>query len=144
MAQPEFKYVPLTGDGLRHPKEFEKLVRQHETEGYKFVGSVPLATAKRFEPASGEMEDENGPTLVFRKKPVEAAADQAKLDRLTREEVTRRLMKDMELQKESDLMLMQRRQQRAAELEQSRAKADKLRAEIADLEAKVAGEKKKD
>ncbi len=62
---PEFKYIPLTGDGVMHPKDFEKVVAENETDGYTFVGSVPLAGRKYL----NKIAEEAFPTLVFRKKP---------------------------------------------------------------------------
>ena len=65
--QPEFKYVPLVGDGVMSTKDFEKVVAENEADGYKFVGSVPLA-GKKF---LNKIEEEAIPTLVFRKKPAD-------------------------------------------------------------------------
>ena len=129
-VKPEFKYVPLTGDGVMSAKDFEKVVAENETDGYTFVGSVPLAGRKFL----NKIAEEAFPTLVFRKKPAAEKPTTAK----DLQDYQQRLWFRYNELKQAELPLKEQWGPLAAQKAQLEAQAEKLRAEIKVLEAAMA------
>lgn len=131
----EFRYLHLTADLPLTVKEFEKQVKTMETDGYVFVGSVPMLADKKM--PRGVVAETVVPTLVFRK--AKAADKTADL-----RDYQQQLLLRYEDQKNADLQLRKRWEDLKTQQDQlqdqaklSQAMEQKLRAEIAALEEQL-------
>jgi hypothetical protein len=143
--QPEFKYVPIAGDGMVTAKNFEKLVAENEKGGYVFVGSAPLSGKKGREKGP----DEPVTTLVFRKVVEKAVANppkallgdrvreyEAEYERLVAQEQLAKAEAERQLRARQDQIVAERDRLKE-ESKQLQDKETRLRAEIDALQERL-------